>query len=128
MTDLIERLEASEGSRELDFAVHELCTGELIVKPDLPPGYTKIWHVSDAVPHYTTSLDAALTLVPEGWLFEKMVSSTKSHEGYGTLMEITGWSAWLMPKARERGRRIGENRQSRALALCIAALKARAAP
>ena len=58
MTDLIERLEAAtEGSRELDAEIDE-----------------RIWRAKwgrgkpkdISVLYYTTSIDAALTLVPEG--------------------------------------------------------------
>src|SRR6185295_4669336 len=76
--ELIARLEtSSEGSRELDGEIwrhiepnadwHHLDIG----------GDQYIWHQRDskdsiafeAPPHYTTSLDTALMLVPEGWFW-----------------------------------------------------------
>lgn len=81
---LIARLEAAtEGSRELDAEVHTAVNDGWIRHPKCPSGIV----ISDAgseaanraraetpyifsnrrpAPHYTTSLDAALTLVPEG--------------------------------------------------------------
>ena len=88
MKDLIERLKvATEGSRELDVAVWNA------VNPDCPnvavlehgsvqlrdrklqekkvAGFSIVtWTGSDdwAVPHYTTSMDAAMKLLPDGYL------------------------------------------------------------
>lgn len=60
--DLIARLEAAtEGSRELDWDIaHLLYPGEE------PATVT----VGPQLPHYTTSLDAALMLVPDGWRWQ----------------------------------------------------------
>ena len=60
LNELVTRLEkAQEGDRKLDRDIF------LLVTPDwLERGI----ELCDAtIPHYTTSIDAALTLVPEGW-------------------------------------------------------------
>lgn len=121
MTTLTERLEAAtEGSRELD--------GEIFfatVRPDLEPDVREFadrlgisMATSNArnrgpeIPHYTTSLDAALTLVPEGCEVEGLMSTfnrsrLEIHSPTKLDAISKGWAA------------------TRALALCIAALKAR---
>lgn len=72
MTDidnLIRDLEAaSEGSRELDVRVQESLAQE--IHPDVHA--IKILH-GPYIPHCTTSLDAALTLVPEGWVWSVLI-------------------------------------------------------
>lgn len=99
--ELIERLEkAQEGSRELDAAIRfvvagdmtrcnyeERCWCENAGKPDHDnengcgkwlglyderTSYPRNWEEDVRLPHYTTSLDAALSLVPEGmcWWIE----------------------------------------------------------
>ena len=57
--DLLSKIEqASEGGRDLDVEI-----AWAIGRPGSPiPGHT------NEVPPYTTSLDCALTLVPEGWM------------------------------------------------------------
>lgn len=68
MDNLIAKLEgAAEGSRELDALIAVLlCGGDLDAAPGRywKPG-VRGWSIAD---RYTTSLDAALTLVPEGWV------------------------------------------------------------
>lgn len=113
MTNLISRLEsASDGSRELDLAV-AMATGQSLAESDYPTyayhGDKAVWEWSTGeTPHYTTSLDAALTLVPEGYV---SVSAAINERGQSSM-------------------RIGKpyvsgNAATPALALCIAALKAR---
>ena len=90
--DLIARLEAAEGpSRELDALIR--CA--LFKKP------------SAFIKPYTFSIDAALTLVPEGW--EWTIES-------GGHVELV--------KDRMRGPYIEGNAVTPALAICIAALRA----
>lgn len=117
---LIARLEAAaEGSRELDaeiaiflnpkLAEWERFGGELHGPSD------SIFHA----PHYTTSIDAALALVPEGWAwFAQRIGQPFS----------TGFARLWLPAARTKGLKI-EQYQSEAatpaLALVIAAMKAR---
>lgn len=63
MDDLIRRLEAAtEGSHELDCEVYRWWR-----QNTPPPALGAIWTTDEEyTPHYTTSLDAALSLVPEG--------------------------------------------------------------
>jgi hypothetical protein len=120
--DLIARLEAApEGSRELDVRAEITRRSFLaglgaaaiaaeIVRVQSHIGFAKFADAEE-VPHYTTSLDAALTLVPEGWRW-KVQQLRDGH--YATLMR----------RARNGGKFIvGPNPP--ALALCIAALRAR---
>lgn len=74
MTDLIERLKAAEtGSRELDVEIAEDVLGQIVewvgaenepaeVLRIMPLDHGVMWEL----PHYTTSLDAAMTLVSKG--------------------------------------------------------------
>lgn len=71
MDDLIKRLEeAKEGSRVLDRKIHGAVVGypseAILTDAELPEGFggDDLSDALDPTPHYTTSLDAALTLVP----------------------------------------------------------------
>ena len=113
--DLIARLEAATGaSRELDAAIAEAVG--YIVRYDKadPRGTTPYYQpVPDyswrPVPTYTASIDAALTLVPEGWDYtiysRGEVSVHRSKSGTRTFYDAEAATP--------------------ALAICIAALKAR---
>lgn len=68
---LVERVEAAtEGSRELDREIVTALYGEPIYDAEQPWG--TYWNndgcdvEEDDIPSYTTSIDAAMTLVPEG--------------------------------------------------------------
>ena len=122
MTNLLTRLESAEvGNRKLDFAIGcELGIDGCVQLDDgtwdhILPG---TW------PAYTTSLDAALTLVPEGAVWHVMTD-------YGGLNR-----AKIGPKGRpsasvydagevDHPTFIQEDAATPALALCIAALRAR---
>lgn len=103
VAELIKRLEeAKEGSRELD------C--DLWVQASIDVGFPldKALDAAPAfAPYYTTSIDAALSLVPEGM----------------------GWNVGFLKKAPRPHAWVGDLRTVYAasvpLALCIAALKAR---
>jgi len=115
-SDLIQRLQdATEGSRELDFDIA------------LSIGWTREWYIScygwknpkgqqcseRYVPAFSTSIDAAMTLVPEG---------------HGTVaLEITRKSARAAIGNDTQEGFVGEAAEAPtpALALCIAALKAK---
>lgn len=108
LTELIAKLEKAEkGSRELDVAIYVTIFPFPCV--ELHPEAQRYFDEGKA-PHYTVSLDAALTLVPEKhfWcieyantdVFDVLVKAEDSITG--------GWSQGKTP----------------ALALCIAALKA----
>ena len=128
MKDLIAKLEvAPEGSRELD--------REIAVHPDTPScGVVKGANVNVVreaennnppiviVPHYTTSLDAALTLVPEGcspamisWRVESITEPTDRVSA-----SVIGMDEKKFPD----GRHFVGNAATPALALTSAALKA----
>ena len=122
MNDLIARLEAAtEGSRELDAEIAALMgTAKPAEHVMLDP---KHWEEHpERYPPYTTSLDAALGLVPEevflyrldGWHDEQCAP--------------WGWGVKLMGRTRElreAGLILGQSRSTPALALCAAALRAR---
>ena len=105
MTDLIARLEAAEiGSRELDAAIYDAIDSPAIkIKTTLDYDF----------PAYTTSLDAALTLVPEGLAWGVADRKDKSKP-----LAICGHADNPMTETYAA---------TPALALCIAALKARVA-
>lgn len=82
---------------------------------DTPRPWTERWV---CVPAYTASLDAALTLVPEGAGIKLDRHWTPRHEG-------PVWMAVLYTGLGEM--HVSEDRPTPALALCAAALLARAA-
>ncbi|KKL91412.1 hypothetical protein LCGC14_1894910 [marine sediment metagenome] len=80
------------------------------------PNHGQIFEVANHVPHYTTSFDAALTLVPEGKDVDLYIA------GLGGRYQSCAVDI-LHPETDEK---LGTgNRTTPALALCIAALKAR---
>lgn len=123
MADLIAELEQAEaGSRELDKAVMlqtgfvwETFGGEHWARGAYPYG-------EDRPPNFTptTSLDAALTLVPEGWLMDNLCQ----------LYNRDGPQGWVCilhkPGERRANNDFDNGSATSALAVCIAALKARA--
>ena len=127
---LAERCEQAAGpDRELDAEIEACLTGR--VTHLRAPGWTFeaqdtewklarlvdtqfISRVSRPAPPYTASLDAAVTLVPEGWAVE-LVQALSGSPWHATLR---GGSA-LVPI-------IGATASKPALALCAAALRARA--
>ena len=127
---LIERLEAAtEGSRELDAEIWETLGGKIEIRyaSKGPEGHVeqKRWIDKDGTwwqtslgtqTHFSTSLDAALTLAPEGWIWE--VSN-----GYAAIAPV-GWADHHGEVANDVGGSEA-NGNTAALALCIAALKAR---
>ena len=117
MKELIAKLEkASEGSRELDCDIPESLGWPVRRKP---PSYKNPWCRAPewksirTVPHYTTNIDAALQLVPEGFQWEVRHIPTDEGSNYSAQAnwQPTGRCYAATP----------------ALALCIAALKARMA-
>lgn len=147
MNDLIERLEKASGpDRELDVAIgfavgrirerdgnYLYATGndsDMVVEPNEYDDHI----VAQPLPYYTQSIDAALTLVPRGWGWNvgspwgnelKDGSGNPwadiwirgerdiSLEGALTVTDSPGWNHFNAPTV--------------ALALCLAALKARCA-
>ena len=124
MSDLIARLEAAtEGSRELDYKI-ALTQGWTLQKMKgdrkpywREPGETQYYMRSTyGPPHYTTSLDDAMTLVPEGCDVD-----LQTRKRY---CSIYRWD-----DSRGYGVPLGStcDAETPVLALCIAALKAREA-
>lgn len=114
MTDLIARLEeATEGGWLLDSEISATVHGMLDQDWDDPR-----WH--EGGPAYTTSLDAALTLVPEGSAWAVSIGDDPD-------VYIRGMPrATVMPPRPYSGANdASECAATPALALCIAALKAR---
>jgi len=106
-TDLIARLEkATEGNRELDADILAA-----LPAPFSAPGHCQMRIAA----HWTTSLDAAMKLVPEGANCHGYDASPAGVEAYVSRNNVAS-GHWLC---------LGQA-ATPALALCIAALKARA--
>lgn len=136
---LIRELEAAtEGSRELDGAVGCLAykdIGAIAVSSKdelyLEPGPDM--YPSLVCPHYTTSLDAALTLVPEGFHWS-MDNQYEDDEYKASCLDYKSFFKWLEKKPSKKTKSFEaatvawwnhSRAPTPALALCIAALKAR---
>lgn len=125
--ELIAKLEAAtEGSRELDCDIFVATAPSPFVSyyPDCVlaslGGFAARVEIKD-IPAYTTSLDAALTLVPErdksGAYWRCIIERKPLHSGQA-------WLAEVRPHAKDGGYAIA---YTPALALCVAAMKARTA-
>ena len=140
LDDLIARLEAaSEGSRELDAEI----SAALHICPPQSPDWLRNWDgpyvvfglgrvavqhsncergVNWLAPNFTTSLDAALTLVPEG--YDYGFSFSKQH----------GLEAWVQKPFKQSECFQGYapdgdmTNKTSAKSVCVAALKARGEP
>lgn len=108
MQDLIERLEKGP-DRQLDIAIANAC---------LPEHHSGRWSIVTA-PAFTASIDAALTLVPEGW--EWVLAHFADHPPSATV-QFVGKGFHAAPDIE-----FDEHGKTAAIALCIAALKARMA-
>src|SRR5690606_489525 len=113
---LIERIEAAtRPDRELDAEIAVAKGWRKLPEANwfTPPNLTVLHHKSD-LPDFTASIDAALTLVPEGW-FTFFVAQDR-HSGSWV------WHLWGGYGVTRRSRS-----PEAALAICAAALKAREA-
>ena len=120
---LIERLEAANGpSRELDWVIAEHLgwtrrqVGQVIAY--YAPGDP---HMKAGPPKWSASIDAALTLVPEGdnrWPQLDYVGPNPNDSSKGHR-----WAIWLKKRSSKACR--GHNKALSALALAAAALRAR---
>ncbi len=123
MTDLIARLEAAtEGSRELDCLIGEWQLAQVSDNERLERALVAAQAIQENkpvphMPHYTTSIDAALTLVPAD--FAWIAEDTKG-EGCGPGRLGIGAGVWNCPEEPPIYRA-----ETVPLALCIAALRAR---
>lgn len=124
LTDLIERVEAARGpDRELDALICQMVDLPCCIEPDCLPDVLRAaiaytldgsWpHDTDSVPDYTASLDAALTLVADDctWLRLSPATMTVSRPD---------------PNEKRWAKHFEAQAATPALALCAAALKARA--
>jgi hypothetical protein len=105
----VERLEAlTEPRREVDEIIFREHSGQLLQK------------FSQSPPAYTSSLDAALLLVPEGWRLAGLADTIEFDKGCRAVVRKRGDTSVA------RGSQV-EHRGAKTLpiALCIAALKAR---
>lgn len=118
--ELIRKLEeATEGNWELDFEIQQQVEGWRNLgggwREILATGKREQWNYTRSSPAYSTSLDAALTLIPEGTVWCLETNSTDVFDCVITSPHMDRdhyqWSCAPTP----------------ALALCIAALKARSA-
>lgn len=138
---LLKKLEAATGgSRELDMRI-----AQAIRTAQVPSELLRLekaglaFRDSDAhetgyclavLPHWTTSADAALTLVPEGWLLT-MVQESYTHwtvaiRSPDALYDETVGQGGARDTCRVQGKDASAiQRPTFALALCIASLKAR---
>jgi len=125
---LITRLEALTGpSREVDAEIAKAIGWRDFISDKVPAYY---WIDEEnrprlEVPYFTGSLDAALTLVPEGcvWALNFASMATIMKVGTKKFDIIDGVIVGQWPE----NQREGEFPVSVAIALCIAALKAREA-
>lgn len=130
MTKLSERVEWLEGpDREIDFAIGEVViglrhVGAGLYDTDSPSGpyYSEDGGDYPAYPRYTSSLDAAMSLVPEGISEWHCGRHSKSGQCPRTGIEIKGGGDAYMVRGREP---IYVMAATPAIALCVAALKAR---
>lgn len=148
MKELIKRLEeASEGSRELDAEI-AVAVGHRV--PSVPDGaedlaYAKLPTIHDkcepgtywivqrsgmflsTAPRFTTSLDAALTLIPERWAVEAVSWWPGGGSGEVSLLPCHQDKDGIWWHTATDGPRIETEAKTPALALCIAALRAQEA-
>lgn len=118
--DLIERLEAASGpDRELDAEI-AVAIGLGKATANHAGRYWKQGdlHVTGEAPAYTASIDAALTLVPEGWTYE----GRQGPSGFPHL-----WTLSTIKCGDVRYTTVTGRARSAAITLCIAALRAREA-
>lgn len=123
--DLIERLEKATGpDRELDALVHVIVMRSVWrehyrIEPHMDGRCTVYLSnggkYREASPAYTASLDAALKLVPEGWKISQLTWGSVEVAAELVKAELTHYTAGISLV------------DFPAIALCIAALKAREA-
>ena len=118
MKELIKRLEeAEEGSRELDREVANLVGTYRPRVMVMNAWFNEVEQSPETFPHYTTSLDASLTLVPEGCALDIRTYPGCPVEVFWETDVKANPYFWDGGWAQEAA--------TPALALCIASLKAR---
>lgn len=128
IADLIERLEKEGPSRELDLALHmEFGKGEKCRNGDGIPLLE--WSTGEC-PHYTSSIDSALTLVPEGCYgrFEPRFwdPDSKQRVTYRAYVIRPMWDRWVPVDDSWFEHTQSGDQNTPAVAICVAALLARA--
>ncbi|HYF40924.1 MAG TPA: hypothetical protein VEA35_00625 [Ramlibacter sp.] len=114
--ELIARLEkATEGSFELNCAVQNWFREQ-------PDGYDC---GDDEIPYWSGSIDAAMSLVPEGWPVVKLSNERNASFPDDNAHVELATEHWADPQAGQ-GRVVDGHAATLPLALCIAALRARA--
>jgi hypothetical protein len=119
-------LDAREGGRDLDRMLFSE-TGRLDELIGNPKAYGKMFvdmFSEERAPHYTTSIDAALELLPDG--AQHRISNIKNglRGGFAEIW-VAHPPAMSFPTVFEAFESTPEDRKPIALALCIAAIKAR---
>jgi hypothetical protein len=123
LTTLADRVEAAErGDWELDSDIHSL------ISPDRKHPYLVGTHIDDthpsgrpySAPAYTASIDAAMTLVPEGWTYVSIEFCARGMPGQHCRVSIE-----RLITEHDDEREYGYA-ATPALALCAAALRAQA--
>lgn len=103
LQDLIKRIEAADGpDRELDAEI------AVQVKP-----WREMCNLGVEIPPYTSSIDAAMTLVPDGWIIKEYTASRFVPHTF------------VVSEGVGIGGVVGYSDHSMVLALCAAALRAR---
>lgn len=116
LDDLIARLEKATGpDRALDIAIYKIVRNGRATNHDMLTPEQRESHFAGCAPTYTASIDAALTLLPDDDHHWKA--------GYSKHVRHNAEVRDLMHP--HKGVFVGEHDHSRAIALCIAALKAR---
>ena len=136
LAEIIAQMEAAaEGSLELDLAIHQALGWELIRFDPGDGDVIEYWRRGEDEIHadqrrskyaYTQSLDAALTLIPEGWFIYGLMDERTPIVYRGDKHKHLCWTADLQHE--DGGRLQSASAKTPALVLCIAALKARSAP
>ena len=129
LSELIAKLEAAtEGSWELDELIAGTIAGATLERqPEGRPAWYqgRSWPPGGQIHPWTTSLDAALTMVPPGWFIARLAECVMPVIYRGDQASPTGlWQAAINNRDGA-GNEKAANAKSIALALVIAALRAR---
>lgn len=130
---LADRVEREPASRDMDCFIAAAIFPEAAARLQHPSAtfnvvgiHTegKTWAANYPVSHYTSSIDAAVALVPEHYSYELTFSAA----GKGALRRARLWDWRRSPRALDPDNEwSSETKSSPAAALCAAALRARAA-
>lgn len=136
LTELAERCEKAEGpDRELEYAIWDALNPPRIVDAELPRDFGRLPGVKEPeryAPDYTSSLDEALTLVPEGWAWNlanhdtALLGAGDPKKAFGACLAAPEMKGGPEPWTEDRDV-FNSDAATPALALCAAALRARAA-